>query len=329
VTTPVTDDQRCSVVSARLDEPMPGTAPLARAWLVLEQPGPFGRVALTESHLPAAVGAAVAAAAEGTRTSVLLARTTGRHADDGEVTTGRRFWFAHSSPGGVRMRSGVLQDSVLLRPDLPDLLREAGQGQLPPWGTKDHAHLLLLCTNSRRDRCCAIEGLPLAEGLARGPHADRVLEVNHLGGHRFAPTAMLLPSANVFGRLDLASATEVLDAALAGHLGAMPHLRGRSSAAAPAQAAAVAVRLAESVSGLDDIDVLVRAGEHVAPVPLSYVGESGVADLEVRHRDGRAWTVLVRRVAGALPDRSESCGKAAVAVASWVADIPVPAQPWA
>lgn len=329
MSTPVTDDQRCSVVSARLDEPMPGTAPLARAWLVLEQPGPYGRVALTESHFPASVGAALTAASEGTRTSVLLARTTGRHADDGEAATSRRFWFAHSSPGGVRMRSGVIQDSVLLRPELPDLLREAGRGQLPPWGTKDGSPLLLVCTNSRRDRCCAIGGLPLAEGLAAGPHSARVLEVNHLGGHRFAPTAMLLPSANVFGRLDLAAATDVLDSALAGRLGALTHLRGRTSAAAPAQAAAVAVRLAESVHGLDDIDVLRRSGEHVAAVPLSYVGEDGLAQVEVRHRDGRAWTVLVRLVAGALPDRSESCGKAALAVASWVADTPVPAAPWA
>lgn len=329
MSTPVTDDQRCSVVSARLAEPMPGTAPLARAWLVLEQPGPYGRVALTDSHLPAEVGAAVSRAIEGTRTSVLLARTTGRHADAHEETTSRRFWFAHSAPGGVRMRSGVLQDSVLLRPELPDVMRDAAHGQLPPWGTKDDSPLLLVCTNSRRDRCCAIEGLPLAEGLAAGAHAGRVLEVNHLGGHRFAPTAMLLPSGNVFGRLDLAAATEVLDAAASGRIGAMGHLRGRSSAAAPAQSAAIAVRLGHEVDGLDDIDVLRRVGEHVAPVPLSYVGQDDVADLEVRHVDGRTWTVRVRRVVSELPDRAESCGKAAVPVASWVADEPVAAEPWA
>ena len=329
MSTPVTDDQRCSVVSARLAEPMPGTAPLARAWLVLEQPGPYGRVALTDSHLPAPVGAAISRAIEGTRTSVLLARTTGKHADQHEETVSRRFWFAHSASGGVRMRSGVLQDSVLLRPDLPDVMKDAARGQLPPWGTKDDVPLLLVCTNSRRDRCCAIEGLPLAEGLAAGPHAGRVLEVNHLGGHRFAPTAMLLPSGNVFGRLDVAAATEVLDAALTGRIGAMSRLRGRSPAAAPAQSAAIAVRLAHDVDGIDDIDVLRRVGEHVAPVPLSYVGEDGVADLEVRHVDGRAWTVRVRRVTSALPDRAESCGKDAVPVASWVADEPVTAEPWA
>lgn len=322
------DADRCSVVSARLGEPMPGTAPLARAWLVLEQPGPYGRVALTESHLPAAVGEALSRAVEGTRTSVLLARTTGRHADDHEETTSRRFWFAHSAPGGVRMRSGVLQDSVLLRPELPDVLREAGNGQLPPWGMKDDSPLLLVCTNSRRDRCCAIEGLPLAEGLAAGEYAGRVLEVNHLGGHRFAPTAMLLPHGNVFGRLDLASATAVLEAAADGRIGAMHLLRGRTSAAPAAQAAAIAVRLGESIDGLDDLDVLRRVGEHAAPVPLSFAPDDGVADLEVRHVDGRTWSVRVRRTVAELPDRAESCGKAPVPVASWVAEAPVPGMRW-
>jgi hypothetical protein len=118
-------------------------------------------------------------------------------------------------------------------------------------------------------------------------------------------------------------------AAARGRIGAMGLLRGRSSAAAPAQSAAIAVRLGHDVDGLDDLDVLRRVGEHAAPVPLSYVGEDGVADLEVRHVDGRAWTVRVRRVTSALPDRAESCGKAAVPVVSWVAEEPVAAERWA
>ena len=74
--------------------------------------------------------------------------------------------------------------------------------------------------------------------------------------------------------------------------------------------------------------MLRRVGGHAAPVPLSYAPEDGVAELEVRHRDGRAWTVVVRRTASVLPDRSESCGKAAVPVVSWLADAPVAAAPW-
>jgi len=139
---------------------------------------------------------------------------------------------------------------------------------------------------------------------------------------------MQLPHGYVFGRLDLASATEVLDAAGAGRIGAMPLLRGRTSAAPAAQAAAVAVRRAWGIDGLDDLDVLRRVGEHAAPVPLSFAPEDGEAELEVRHVDGRSWTVRVRRTAGVLPDRAESCGKAAVPVASWVAEEPAPGMRW-
>ncbi|MGD9957481.1 MAG: hypothetical protein AB7V23_15570, partial [Candidatus Nanopelagicales bacterium] len=154
------------------------------------------------------------------------------------------------------------------------------------------------------------------------------LEVNHLGGHRFAPTAMQLPHGYVYGRLDVAAADDVLDSAAAGRIGAVERLRGRTSAAPAAQAAAIAVRRAFAVDGLDDLDVLRRVGEHAAPLPLSFAPEDGVAELEVRHVDGRTWSVLVRRTSGELPDRAESCGKAAVPVASWVPEEPVPGVPW-
>jgi hypothetical protein len=105
-------------------------------------------------------------------------------------------------------------------------------------------------------------------------------------------------------------------------------LRGRTSGAPAAQSAAIAVRRAFGIDGLDDLDVLRRVGEVVAPLPLSFAPEDGIADLEVRHVDGRTWTVRVRRTEAELPDRAESCGKAAVPVASWVAEEPVPGMRW-
>jgi len=324
VTPPVSDDERCSAVSARLGEPLAGTAPLARAWLVLEQPGPYGRDALTDSHLPAEIGAALAAACEGTRTTVLLARTVGRHADDGAGGP-RRFWFAHTAPGGVRMRSGTIDDAVLVRPDLPTVLADAAHGQLPPWGVRDDDPLLLVCTNARRDRCCAVEGLPLAEAVSAV--GARVLEVNHLGGHRFAPTALLLPWGYAFGRLTPDAALGIVSAAASGRLGRTDLLRGRTSAALPAQAAAIAVRLREGLDGIDDIDVLRRVGEHAVPIALSFAPADGHAELEVRHRDGRAWQVVLE-MTSPVPDRSESCGKPAVPVRSWLPVSIEPAPTW-
>lgn len=319
--------ERCSVVSA--DEPLAGTAPRARAWLVLEQPGPYGFRAVTESHLPEKVRAALALVPKESRTTVLLARPVGRHADAGDHDGTRRFWFAHVAPGGVRMRSGVLADSELLRPDLLDVLEAASRGELPPWGTGSSEPLLLVCTNSRRDVCCALNGRPVAAALAADPaYADRVLEVSHLGGHRFAPTALLLPWGHAFGRLDAETARAVLAGAADGRIGSLVHHRGRTAASQPVQAASCAVRLAEHLDGLDDIDALRVVGERVVPAGLRWQGDDdGRADVEVRHRDGRAWRVAVHRRT-LEPPRPESCGKAPVEPHVWVAEAPVAAAPW-
>ncbi len=56
----------CSAFSVRLGEPLAGTAPVTTAWLAIEQPGPWGARALTQSHLDAELGAELSRRAEGT-----------------------------------------------------------------------------------------------------------------------------------------------------------------------------------------------------------------------------------------------------------------------
>ena len=319
---------RCSVLAREAGEPLAGTAPRARAWLVLEQPGPYGFRALTTSHLPAEVREVLGSLPKDSGTTVLLGRPVGHHADDRAVVDGRRFWFAHVSPGGVRMRAGHLDDAELLRPDLVDVLAGAARGELPPWGSRVTDPLLLVCTNARRDICCALEGRPVAESLAADPaYAGRVLEVSHLGGHRFAPTALLLPSGHSFGRLDAASARALLDGALVGEIGALAHHRGRTALAQPAQAAETAVRAATGILGLDDLDALRDVSGRAVPAGLRWAGEDGVAVVQVRHRDGRAWRVEVSRAT--LPEpKPESCGKRAVDAHVWVAGTPERIADW-
>jgi hypothetical protein len=299
---------------------------------VLEQSGPYGFSALTESHLPDEVRVALGALPKDSGTTVVLARRVGRHADQHSSVPRRRFWFAHVAPGGVQMRSGLLDDAELLRPDLIDVLAAASQGQLPPWGVTSDEPLLLVCTNSKRDVCCALEGRPVAESLAADPaYSSRVLEASHLGGHRFAPTALLLPSGHAFGRLDPDSARAVLDAAAVGDLGPLDHHRGRTSLPQPAQSAETAVRAAEGIAALDDLDALRRVGDRVLPAGLRWSGDDdsdgSPAEVEVRHRDGRAWHVTVRRETLPGP-KPESCGKRAVDAHVWVAGPVLPAPAW-
>jgi hypothetical protein len=225
------------------------------------------------------------------------------------------------------MRSGVIPDSELTRPDLKDLLIAAAQGELPPWGSKTKDPMLFVCTHAKRDVCCALAGRPLADALAADPSTrDSVMEVSHLGGHRFAPNILLLPTGHVYGRIDATTACEVLEGARNGKLLHPEFMRGRSSAAAPAQAAAIAVRHTYGVDGLDSIDILRRVGDRLVPFPLRWEGEDGKAELEVRHVDGRTWTVTVKE--SELAARPESCGKPAKPSSVWTVESMASGEAW-
>src|SRR5207344_2771864 len=52
----LTRSARCSQASEARGEPMAGTASTVRSWLLLEDPGPWGRDALRDSRLPERVG---------------------------------------------------------------------------------------------------------------------------------------------------------------------------------------------------------------------------------------------------------------------------------
>ena len=47
--------EACASIARALDEPLPGTAPVATGWVLVEDPGPWGRDALPDGSLPPAV----------------------------------------------------------------------------------------------------------------------------------------------------------------------------------------------------------------------------------------------------------------------------------
>jgi hypothetical protein len=70
-------------------------------------------------------------------------------------------------------------------------------------GAVDAGRHVLVCTHGRRDACCGTLGTRLAlslPGLGAGVHVWRT---SHTGGHRFAPTALLLPEGTMWAYLDL------------------------------------------------------------------------------------------------------------------------------
>ncbi|MFD7879010.1 sucrase ferredoxin [Streptomyces sp. NPDC059766] len=285
----------CATVSGDLDEPVSGTAATARTWLLLEQPGPWGVKALTSSHLDPALGRALEAAADGTGVRIALIRRPGPHADFGTRRV-RKVYAAHTTPGNVWLHSATTAaPERLLDLDFAAL----GQGDHRTFaaalGGRPHTGdpLALVCTNGRRDRCCALLGRPLAAELA-AREVEGVWEVTHLGGHRFSPTVLVLPHGYAYGRADARTVVEALQGVQEGRI-VTRGCRGSSAWERPGQAAELAVRAS--------------VGEDAAGV-LSVVRTDGAAprwEVTVAHADGRHWRVVVAQGAS-LPPRAESCG---------------------
>jgi hypothetical protein len=269
--------QRCTVLARALDEPLAGTAPVAPRWVCVEHRGAWpGEVA---AHPDPAV-AAFATHADAAGWRLLLIRRPGRRGDDAGGPM--RVFLADTAP--LAARTGLL--TLAGHSELADLALPAPGEPVP--GARVDDPLLLVCTHGRRDRCCALDGRALVTALtaAGEPH---VWESSHLGGHRFAPTALVLPTGYAYGRLDVASAIAARKAACPGEV-ETARCRGRSTWSAAGQVAELAVRAA---TGLRDADAL-----QVAEAPGGAV---------VTARDGRRWAVDVAAVSGDGA-RPASCG---------------------
>jgi len=304
----------CSVQWDTAQAPAFGTASVAGFWVALEQSGPWGREAATQSHLDPEVGQALDQLCQSHGGRFILIRRPGGHADThgGDV---RRVYVA----GGAGSRPWLLEADL----DLPERLGQlpwealaAGDLELVQDGLPELEEatgpVLLVCTNSRRDVCCAVRGRPVALAVAAA-RPGQVWECSHTGGHRFAPTAVLLPHGQTYARLDEALATEALDAGASDEvplrlLGAR-HDRGRSLLSPPAQAAESTVR---HRIGEGDLTALSTTADPLAD------GSTGWR-CTVRHRDGRSWTLAVLRRDGD-GGRPESCGKAPVPTWTWQVD---------
>jgi len=209
---------RCSVDA--LAEPMPGTAAHDRAFLLVEHPSPWGRKALEESRwLPEPVRDRLAARAAKAGVRIqLIRRHGGRGAADGfRVFLG----YADSAAPWVAT-------TVLSQPDELDGVPLDGLDTGVPDGFTPHADpLFLVCTNGRRDACCAERGRPLANAL-HDAFPELTWETTHLGGHRFAGAMLVLPSALSYGRIGPEAGVRIGELTLDGRLDPR-HLRGRAA----------------------------------------------------------------------------------------------------
>ena len=233
-----------------------------------------------------------------------LIRRPGRHADDAHVPD-HAAYLAWAGTDPWLLRLTVTDPAALLDLDLDALARgdrEAVLAAAP--GAEPAEPILLVCTNGRRDVCCAVRGRPVALDAA-DDHPGRVWEASHTGGHRFAPTGVLLPHGATLARLDAELCGEVLETAADGRLPAA--LLGPAARPRPQRPDRTGAgrRVARAARG--------RHHRPRRPDQHSHRGQR--ACMPCGTATGGSWRVaLERREHGDLP---ESCGKVPVHVVDW------------
>ena len=275
---PRLDGARCSVQARARGDVLIATAAAASRWLLIEQPGPWGRDALVQSRFDATVAGPLArrSRAEGVR--LLLIRRPGDRLAD----SGRRWAYVDGRPGheglwwSVRARDADLLDA--------------------PWdgsvGKPATGPVYLVCTHGGHDACCALRGRPLARSLpVAGPAG--AWECSHLGGDRFAANVVVLPHGFYYGEVP-GDGAELVAAHDAGRV-ALPWLRGRSGLPMPAQAAQHAARTRLGLLGVDDLAprevvMLTPPGAEVERWTVTLAGPDGdvVATVESRPAEAAA-----------------------------------------
>ena len=201
------EDIFCSQVSQQVGEQLFGTAVAnIKIWFLLEYNRPWQAKATDDNELPTVV-------------------QTWLHEQLAAIGNGRlQFIRQHKGNARLSFFVGLPEDGRLYRFEL-DNYEDLFALDIAAMVAGDAAYdrfqwqqpLYLVCTNGKRDRCCALWGAAFFRALQ--PLAgSAVWQTTHLGGHRFAPTMLTLPDGILHGRLSVENVAEFLTAHQQGQL---------------------------------------------------------------------------------------------------------------
>ncbi len=251
---------------------------------MIEQPGPWGADAVPSSRLARDVGRELARRCRplGVRI-VLIRRPTA-----GPIGT-RSVFVAHSDPARPQLRRADLDDER----DLLDIPTGAvARGDLSRVGRPHDEPLYLVCTNGKRDVCCAINGRPLVRELT-SVEPERTWECSHIGGDRFAANLVVLPDGLYFGRVAPADVAPLTAGLREGRV-LLSRYRGRSWYDRASQFAEISARRRFGLEELDGVGVewrQRRPGDGAVRVGVRLAdGSSVVVELRTRVYEPRPLT---------------------------------------
>jgi hypothetical protein len=219
-------------LSVQAGEALPGTASQAKTWLLLEYRGIWGSKAFDESSLPQHVKDHLSQALATLPAAKL--QLISHHARS--THTGITFFLGQSRDQEPRLYEFHLGSyDSLLEMDFSAILAGARPAVLRA------RPLILVCTNGRRDACCARWGMATYNAIAEAAekariHEDAVWQTTHVGGHRLAPNVLSFPAGVYYGRVQPDEGQTLVEHIIRGEI-YLERLRGRSCYTPVVQAA--------------------------------------------------------------------------------------------
>ena len=178
------EKQYCSEVCTTLGEPMPGTAIQVDVWIMLEYRRAWEAKALDNNQLLESTKALLDEAISGFASLGLTARPQFIRRPE-RTSTIQIYLSRDGRLGGLAAASETaLHELDLVTTPLPEVSE-------PQY---------FVCTNAKRDICCAKFGRPTYAALHR-LIAGRAWQTTHVGGHRYAPNVLALPQSALYGRV--------------------------------------------------------------------------------------------------------------------------------
>jgi hypothetical protein len=263
----------CSDASRVRGDDNTATAARIDVWILVEFPGVWGRDALTDSLLPAAVREALEHAQQTiARSRVILIR---RRTTTRDVF---RVYVARSAPrAGLTALEVASLDDVAALPFAELAQSATGAPSLP---------LVLVCTHGQHDSCCGRRGFPLYDALKDREELD-VWQCSHIGGDRFAANALVLPWGLFYGPVEPGEAEPFATSILRDEI-YLPGYRGRCSLSRVGQAAETFIRRSTGILARDAFRLAAR--EHLP---------NGVTKVRLVETNGTAHEVVLEQFTAA------------------------------
>ena len=214
----------CSQTSVDNDSPLYGTAANAKVWIMLEYSGRWAARALGDNDLPDRVNAWLSAQADAIPESRVVFIKQDSYQPQDTLYIARA-----DADGQVLYRVRFESFEALVAVDVAGVLA----GDVSAEIVTDP--IVLVCTNGKRDQCCAKFGLPTYQALAQ-KMGRNVWQVTHIGGHRYAPTLAVFPAGIYYGHI-FVEQTDALVEAVTNRQVLLPHYRGRVFQSGPINAA--------------------------------------------------------------------------------------------